>query len=242
MIKKSIIPMLLAICFSFTVAFSGCSDNQSTNIVQSEQSYPSALIWNDICYFNSVATVPKEQVDEKLGEIKKQVKPMPQKSGEANSLPVGTQLFSIKGEDSKEAIAIQEGNEYHRATINKNSSEKSIVPKHQFVQPNTTSLQFTEDEAIAKVVKNHPEFPDKAGMKEDKEKIGGPEGAKATVMFETKVEKKVENTYTVTLTKTWEMKVNGKTPVSFWKYDVTPEKVILVKEDTTGEDLISIIK
>ncbi|WP_010248854.1 hypothetical protein [Acetivibrio cellulolyticus] len=30
MIKKFIIPMLLAICFLFAVAFSGCSDNQST--------------------------------------------------------------------------------------------------------------------------------------------------------------------------------------------------------------------
>jgi len=122
MAKKPIIPVVLAICFTLVVVFSSCSYNQNTNIVQSD--YPTVLIWNDTNYFPSVATVPKEQVGEKLGEIKKQVKPMPQKSGEANFLPVGTQLFSIKGEDSKEAIAVQEGNEYHRATINKNSSSQ----------------------------------------------------------------------------------------------------------------------
>lgn len=100
---------------------------------------------------------------------------------------------------------------------------------------------FTEAEAIAKAIKDHPEFPDKAGVKETTGEIRGKSVAQVPVQLETKIEKNGGNAFTVTLTKTWGMTVNGKTPVSFWKYDVSLEKVALIKEDTTG-GLISIIK
>lgn len=103
-------------------------------------------------------------------------------------------------------------------------------------------FDIREVEAIAKVIKEHPEFPNGTGSKEIIEEIGGPKGSKASVLYETKVEKKAGGLYTVTLTKTWKIKVGGKTPVSYWKYEVTPDKIILVEEDRTGEKLTGTIK
>lgn len=104
------------------------------------------------------------------------------------------------------------------------------------------SLQNAEDAAIAAVVKDHPGFPDKAGIKEVNEEVSGQKENKIPVKYETKVEEKAENIYTVTLTKTWGIKVQESIPVSYWKYDVSPEKIILVDENTAGEKLMSIIK
>lgn len=118
-------------------------------------------------------------------------------------------------------------------------SEKSIEDLNQL---DFFSLQHAQDAAIVMAVKEHPEFLDKVGIKEVEEKIGGPKGNKTSVKYETKVEKKADNIYTVTLTKTWGIKVQGSTPVSYWKYDVSPEKMTLVDENTTGEELVSIIK
>ena len=78
-------------------------------------------------------------------------------------------------------------------------------------------------------------------MKEVKEEIGGDKGNTAPVKYETSVEKKADNIYTVTLTRTWGIKVQGNIPVSYWKYDVSPEKVTLIEENKSGE-WVNIIK
>lgn len=102
------------------------------------------------------------------------------------------------------------------------------------------SLQNAENAAIAAVVKNHPGFPDKAGIKEANEEVSGQKENKIPVKYETKVEKKADNIYTVTLTKTWGIKVQGSTPVSYWKYDVSHEKIILVEKNTDGDKIMGI--
>lgn len=73
----------------------------------------------------SVETVLTDDLDGKIGEITKQVKPMPQKSGEANFLPVGTKLYKIKGENTNEVIAVEYQNGYRKASIIKKTSDSN---------------------------------------------------------------------------------------------------------------------
>jgi hypothetical protein len=81
---------------------------------------------------------------------------------------------------------------------------------------------FTESEAIAEVLKKRPEFPDKSGQTRTVEvPIGGPLGNRTNVNFKTEVQQVDEETYIVTLSKDWHLKINGKAIVSHWKYRVT---------------------
>lgn len=109
-------------------------------------------------------------------------------------------------------------------------------------QNNNSLNTFDEAKAIAIVIKDHPEFPinpSDAVLK--KLPIGGKQGATANVKFTTKVEKDGKSTYLVTLTKEWGITVNGEYVKSFWKYDVTPNNVVLL-ESIDNDNLPNLIK
>ncbi|MDV3427508.1 MAG: hypothetical protein LIR50_10795 [Bacillota bacterium] len=101
---------------------------------------------------------------------------------------------------------------------------------------------FSQTEAIAVSVKNHPDFPISPNYTVIKElPIGGPSGSTAKVKFTTKVELYGKRTFLVTLTKDWGITVNGTFIKSFWKYKVTPNGIELL-ESVDNDYLPYIIK
>lgn len=79
-------------------------------------SYPSdRVLWNDNIYDTLKEIIPMDRIGQQIGEVKRNVNPMPKKNGDSNTIPVGTKLFEIKGISTKEAIAVQRGGEYNKA-------------------------------------------------------------------------------------------------------------------------------
>ena len=72
------------------------------------------VLWNNTDD-TSNEIIPMDIIGQQIGEVKRNVNPMPKKNGDSNTLPVGTKLYEIKGISIKEAIAIQRGGEYNKA-------------------------------------------------------------------------------------------------------------------------------
>ncbi|MDF2926376.1 MAG: antirepressor regulating drug resistance protein [Paenibacillaceae bacterium] len=79
-------------------------------------------------------------------------------------------------------------------------------------------------------------FPDWNGTLEMLVAAGGEApGTTVRCILQSEYEKTAEGEYIVTLTKTWNLSVNGIQPVSFWKYKVAGEQAELVeKQDNDG--------
>ncbi len=78
-------------------------------------SYPEAVLWADSMYLLSVDLVTEQHLGVQLGEVKRQMQPMPYADGDANSLPVGTRFYAIKGSNQYEAIAVECAGVYKKA-------------------------------------------------------------------------------------------------------------------------------
>ncbi|GFP75477.1 hypothetical protein [Clostridium fungisolvens] len=105
--------LLSLITLILLFSFIGCARNgvsTTTNVL-----YASMLIYNNTDYYLSSEVVPSENLNKQIETVKKQVTPSPKNNGEANECPVGTKIFSIKGVDSTEAIAVNFHNEYYKA-------------------------------------------------------------------------------------------------------------------------------
>ncbi|NIK70787.1 MULTISPECIES: hypothetical protein [unclassified Paenibacillus] len=104
--------IFLVLLVSFLAA--GCSNNGSN----SSDSYPSAVAWNNILYGYSIEEVSVEEIGKQIGEIKRQVTPMPKKNGDSNDrrLPTGSQLFEISGKDHNQEMAIKVNGKYFKAS------------------------------------------------------------------------------------------------------------------------------
>lgn len=86
------------------------------------------------------------------------------------------------------------------------------------------------------------EFPEWNGTREILVRTGGPHpGINVRCVLETNCISEGEGQYIITLTKTWDIKINGIQPKSFWKYKVTGERVELIEEQDQ-DDMIRIIK
>lgn len=99
---------------------------------------------------------------------------------------------------------------------------------------------ISETQAIEKVIKEHPDFPNAAGTITKKLPIGGPVGSTADVKFTTKVET-TNDAYVITLIKDWGITVNGKYAESFWKYQVTGSGASLIDSED-NDNLVKQIK
>ncbi|HVJ48233.1 hypothetical protein [Desulfitobacterium sp.] len=92
------------------------------------------------------------------------------------------------------------------------------------------------------VIKDYPDFPSNPSYTVSKKlPTGGKQGATTNVKFTTKVEKDREAAYVVTLTKDWDITVNGKYVKSSWKYYVIPNKAVLL-ESIDNDNLPNLIK
>jgi hypothetical protein len=254
MTKKLIILVVLAVCFTF--AFLGCSDNQGTKNVKGNSLEKSTILTPAPISANAASQKAElvkvtvkgrndsENVFDKPDDIKVFTTAIetgtPIKSVPSNlkAPPYFVYFHYSDNQKVEYFLYISQSNGW----IYKNGTREAYTLSKGSVEDlNHLLLQFTEDEAIAKVIKDHPEFPDKAGMKESKGNFGGKEVKEVTIKFETKVDRKSNNSYTVDFIKTWEIKINGKKPESYWKYDVSPQKVTLVEENKSGE-WVNIIK
>ncbi|PKM89515.1 MAG: hypothetical protein CVU87_05035 [Firmicutes bacterium HGW-Firmicutes-12] len=96
--------------------------------------------------------------------------------------------------------------------------------------------------AINLVTMLRQEFPDWDGTREILVNAGGkPPGMKIRCLLETECLSVGEGEYSITLTKNWDITINGIQPLSYWKYKVTGESVELIEEQD-NDDLIRIIK
>ena len=95
--------------------------------------------------------------------------------------------------------------------------------------PTATQITFTPSQAIARVVNGESEYPTDPNKPIIRlENNGGPYLAKTNISYSTKVQKLVDNSYIVTLTKE---PVGNKMPrgKGYWKYYVTPYEVELIE-------------
>jgi len=106
--------------FVFLLIIIGCSSTLrlEKTIVNSEGSYPSALMWNNAIYEPSASKeINQVLVDNIIGTITKQQDPMPKENGQINDVSnfsPGSQLFSIKYVEVTEAICATAGGKYFR--------------------------------------------------------------------------------------------------------------------------------
>jgi hypothetical protein len=99
---------------------------------------------------------------------------------------------------------------------------------------------FSEPEAINLALKNlqesketfgNEDFPNKSGTKRIKVRIGGMYGSRANLELSTNVDKVNEETYEVTFIKDWNTIVNDIIVVSYWRYRVDENNVVLINGD-----------
>lgn len=255
MIKNSIAFIVLAVLFIFS--FLGCSENQTTKNIKENFTGKATGVVTALASANTDmpnktpvnVVVKRSDVDEKVFVKPEEIKVF------TNAIEIATPKGNIPPELKAPTYFVNFNYSDNKTVeyflylsqesgwIYKNGTEEAYTLSKDSIKDLKYLLSlFTENEAISKVIMEHPEFPDKAGIKEGEEKIGGPKENKASVKYETKVEKKGENFYTVIFTKTWGIKVGKKIPVSYWKYEVSPEKAVLVDKDEIGENLVGIIK
>lgn len=98
------------------------------------------------------------------------------------------------------------------------------------------SFTFAPEEAVAKVLKLHSEFPSAGSDKQVYEDIGGIQGHKQPVTLTTKVEKRSQLNYIVTLMKDYNLRVGDKEVIQYLVYSVEPNSIILIdKQDNVPE-------
>jgi hypothetical protein len=96
--------------------------------------------------------------------------------------------------------------------------------------------------AIYRVTEIRTGFPDWTGSREALVRTGGPyPGTNIRCIMETDVSKTEKGEYIVTVTRTWDIKINGTQPISVWKYRVAGDSVSLMEEQNM-DHLISLIK
>ncbi|HEX9062479.1 MAG TPA: hypothetical protein VF941_20085 [Clostridia bacterium] len=254
MSKKLFISAFLVV---LTCVFTGCSNNQSNRNVKENSSVKSADMASatnssNIAFQNKTpikVVVKGRNSDERVfiqpENIKvfttaiEKGKPIKNIPSELKPPPYFAYFSYSDNETSEYFLYINQNSGW----IYRNCTNKAYTLSKESVEEINRSLQYlTQDQAIAKVLEENPEFPDKAGIIEKEEAFGPKLTNKVSVKYETKIEEKENSTYSITFTKTWGIKVNGKTPVSYWKYEVSSEKINLVDESSTGEELVGSIK
>lgn len=112
------------------------------------------------------------------------------------------------------------------------STKIDVFAKAQKQMATGTAMALTESSAIQQVLKEHPDFPSKAGeTKIVRLPTGGPAGTTSMVELKTTAEKISDGKYQITLTKDWQLVVNGQKVFSYWKYNVGPDGVTLLESD-----------
>jgi len=110
--KTSVVSLAIAI-ISISFILCGCAST-----VSSETPYPALVAWNYIVYGLSVETVPMENIDMVLGQVKRNIFPLPTQNGDSNVASVGSTIYKLKGISSLDAIAVDMGGKLYKAYNN----------------------------------------------------------------------------------------------------------------------------
>lgn len=107
----------------------------------------------------------------------------------------------------------------------------------------TVHESFNKEQAVERIIRNHPEFTHAGETKSIETITGGPApGTKVSGSMSTSVEPASEHgAFIVTLTKDWDFTFSGKKLSGYWKYKVTSdsEELLETKDNT---DLIRLVK
>jgi beta-lactamase regulating signal transducer with metallopeptidase domain len=97
-------------------------------------------------------------------------------------------------------------------------------------------------QAVGRAAMLKHEFPNWKGSREILVSTGGKSpGTTVRCTLQSEYEKTAAGEYLVTLTKKWDISINGSQPVSYWKYKVSGEQVELVEEQYQ-DDKIRLMK
>lgn len=206
---------VLIACLFLGIGFIGFKMKEVIPLGGEIKNYTFTVKWNDNVYGMSGENVPLDKLEKQIGLIKYgDVK----RSTPEGRMPYvsGGKIYKIKGVHQEKAIAVEtKGNEYSKGVYIK--------------------VAFTESDAIAKVLKQHPQFPTKLGeIKEFKDYVGTNE---IIGQITTKVERIGQETYFVSFTKDWAISFRNKKMMSYWKYYVTPDSVELIEFVDNGNSV-----
>ena len=105
----------------------------------------------------------------------------------------------------------------------------------------TQTANFTPQQAIAKVLPQHTNFPAQVGVEKIVRHNVGPLGSSLNGTMQTECQSLGPDTYRVIFTKDWNITVNEVPAISRWEYEVTPQSVRLVRAEDHA-DVIQTIK
>lgn len=105
-------------------------------------SYPAVVVWNHNLYGLGGESIALDQIGVQIGEVKRQIHPMPKKDGDSNSLPAGTRLYEVKGVSTGESIAVERDgtmtkaryiNKFETAASNTISTIKALMTVMSYI-------------------------------------------------------------------------------------------------------------
>lgn len=141
--------VVLLLLFTTILLFTGCNINNSNNSNKGGGvtiKYAPTIQWNNTNYTVTSNIVLQDDIGEQIGLIKKNVNKFPKENDEANDyIKVGTALYTIKNENSSEAIAIKYNNEYLKALI-----MKDIKINYENIDKLLSNLKFEYSTSIDK--------------------------------------------------------------------------------------------
>lgn len=95
----------------------------------------------------------------------------------------------------------------------------------------TQTANFTPQQAIAKVLPKHPDFPAQVGIEKIVLHNVGAPGSLLNGTMQTECQSLGPDTYRVIFTKDWHIIVNEVPAISRWEYEVSPQFVRLIRAD-----------
>lgn len=136
------------------------------------------------------------------------------------------------------------GTELWNAQVNQAKEYLKIIgrdgaPVLAYAEKN--SLDEKANQAIYYVTQTKQGFPDWNGSKEVLIRTGGPPpGANVRCILETRCTSEGIGKYTITLTRTWQITINGKPVISYWKYSVAGKQVELLESQDQDDRIRTI--
>jgi hypothetical protein len=248
--KKLLVTLLLLLCFLTLV---GCknaselhvakvSDIQSLQyeIVMHKENNPVPLLLS-----NAKDKVIIEKITSWMGQAKSEGfdNQVPTQSIPPNFLTIkltnGSTYRLSPGNNDIVYVQIVDTNK----TLRFRSSDLNTWLRSGWEKDTAQVLPFDEAVAAALVLKDHPDFPKAGEIKKIETTAGGPGPTKLNGELKTMVEKSSQkDTYVVTLTKAWNITVNGNEAKSVWKYKVTKDAKVELISSEENDKIINTIK
>lgn len=110
--------IIISISLIFIILITGITGCTNALTVSSDSSYPAVVAWNYTVYGLSVETVLQDSVDKEIGEVKRNMNPMPEKNGDSNIASEGSKIYKLKNINQQDAIAVDIDGKLYKAYKN----------------------------------------------------------------------------------------------------------------------------